>query len=283
MRPAYLLGFFAIFTATAAEDAAPLLAKATEAVRLNAAHQRNWNWQTVETRELVDRSGKATERFPSVTSESVIRSDGRRCNAILAWGDGKKPYLADADPDERCQAMDAIAPPFPMAGVLASHRATVTQRNASTVTIDIQPDKSRLKDADYAIRCGSSIRATLRLDTATLFPVSMEGELEEAGCDGRIQTVNHYEAMTKAPMTSNFRKGSTFRLEWTLQKDRSGDADKNYWISSAQTFSYPWNNESAVLYYWGRQLAVMHEGHRLVKTTKTAAQEFVVGSELIFK
>jgi len=38
-----------------------------------------------------------------------------------------------------------------------------------------------------------------------------------------------------------------------------------------------------VLYYWGRQNTVRHEGHRLIKDIKTTAQEFVVGSELVFK
>jgi hypothetical protein len=282
MKARCVLGLLTIFAAHAADDAGALLAKAADAIQKNAARQRNWNWQTVETRELVDRSGSPTQRFPSVTSESVIRSDGRRCNAVLAWGDGKKPYLADADPDERCQAMDAIAPPFPLAGLLGSRRAKVVERTAAAVTIDIQPDKARVKDADFVVRCGSSLRAILRLDALTLFPISIEGEVAESGCDGRLQTVNHYEPMTRLPMTSNFRKGSTFRLEWTLQKDRSGDPEKNFWISSAQLFSQPWNNLAAVLYYWGRQLAVMHEGHRLLKTTKTTAQEFVVGSELIF-
>src|ERR1051325_2405335 len=101
-----------------AGDAETLLAKAAAAFRANEARQKHWNWQTVETRELVDRSGKAVQRFPSVTSESVIRSDGRRCNAVVAGGDGRKPYLANADPDERCRAMDATAPPFPPIGVL---------------------------------------------------------------------------------------------------------------------------------------------------------------------
>src|SRR5689334_14670577 len=93
------------FTASAgaADDAAALLTKAVDAFRKNEPKQKHWNWHTVETRALVDRSGKPTQEFPVVTSESLIRADGRRCNAVVAWGDGKKPYLAEADPDERCQ------------------------------------------------------------------------------------------------------------------------------------------------------------------------------------
>src|SRR6059058_2228792 len=97
-------GLAAAFSLTlrAADDASSILAKSVAAFRTNEPKQKHWNWQTVETRELVDRSGKTVQAFPVVTSESVIRADGRRCNAVVAWGDGKKPYLANADPDERC-------------------------------------------------------------------------------------------------------------------------------------------------------------------------------------
>jgi hypothetical protein len=84
-------------------------------------------------------------------------------------------------------------------------------------------------------------------------------------------------------MSSNFRKGSTFWVEWTLEKDKTGDSTRDYWIAAAQHYSQPWNNENRVLYYWGRQVPVLREGRRLVKDLKTTAQEFVVGSELIFK
>src|SRR3982751_1691606 len=112
----WLCVFYALTTAAAADDAGAWLTKAVEAFRKNEPRQKHWNWQTVETRELVDRSGKAVQRFPAVTSESLIRGDGRRCNAVVAWGDGKRPYLAEADADERCQAMEAIRPPFPPVG-----------------------------------------------------------------------------------------------------------------------------------------------------------------------
>jgi len=267
----------------AADDAAALLAKAVEAFRANVPKQKNWNWQTAESRQLVDRSAKPLQRFPSVISESILRSDGRRCNAVSSWGDGRKPYLADADPDERCQAMSGIEPAFPPLGVLLSQRGKVMEKTADAITIAVEPDKSKLRDPNFEIRCGASIRATARLDAATLFPLSMEGEVVESGCDSTFNAVNHYETMTRAPMTSNFRKGSTFQVEWTLQKDKTGDPGKNYWIASEQHYSQPWNNENRVLYYWGRQVPVLREGHRLIKDLKTTAQEFVVGSELIFK
>src|SRR4051794_4299711 len=125
----------------AADPASAILAKSVAAYRENEPKQRNWNWQTVETRELVDRSGKSTQTFPSLTSESIIRADGRRCNAVVAWGDGRKPYLAEADPEERCQAMAAIGTPFAPAGLLLSQRGKVVPGPAGVVTIAAEPDK----------------------------------------------------------------------------------------------------------------------------------------------
>lgn len=266
-----------------AEDAGALLTKAVDAFRKNEPKQKHWNWQTVEDRALVNRSGVAVQMFPRVTSESVIRSDGRRCNAVVAWSDGKKPYLADADPDERCRAMDATAPPFPPGGVLLNHRAKVLSNTGDVITIAVEPDKSKLKDADFVVRCGASIRATVKLDAASFFPLRIEGEVAESGCDSTFMAVNQYERLTRAPMTSNFRKGSTFWVEWALQKDKTGDAERSFWIVAAQHYSQSWVSGSRVLYYWGRQVAVAQQGHRLVKDVKTTAQEFAVGSELVFK
>jgi len=270
-------------SASAADDGAALLAKSVEAFRNNAPKAKNWNWQTVESRELVDRSGKTVQRFPAVTSESILRSDGRRCNAVASWGDGRKPYLADADPDERCQAMTGIEPPFPPLGVLLSVRGKVLDMTAGVITVAVEPDKSRLRDPNFELRCGASIRATVRLDATTFFPLRMEGEVVESGCDSTFTAVNHYESMTRAPMTASFRKGSSFSVEWRLEKDKTGDPGRNYWIAAAQHYSQPWNNDNRVIYYWGRQIPVLHEGHRLIKDLKTTAQEFVVGSELVFK
>jgi hypothetical protein len=149
--------------------------------------------------------------------------------------------------------------------------------------IAVSPDPGKMKDADFDVRCGASIRATVRLDPGTFFPVRIEGEVAESGCDGTFAAVNQYETLTRSPMASSFRKGSTFQVEWTLEKDKTGDAGKSFWIAAAQHYSMPWNNDNRVLYYWGRQVPVLHEGHRLVKELKTTAQEFVVGSELIFK
>src|SRR5438309_10774113 len=101
MRPAFIT-ILCITSASAADDAHALLAKARAAYLENHERERYWNWTTATTRTILDKDGVEIERLPSVTVESPIRSDGKRCNAVLAWGDGQTPYLADADADARC-------------------------------------------------------------------------------------------------------------------------------------------------------------------------------------
>jgi len=177
MRAAILLAVF--LPVLHGQTAADLLAKARSAYQRNQAQEEHWNWIAVETRSLANKAGRAIETFPSVTAESVIRNDGRRCNAVVAWGDGRKPYRADADPEARCQAMDYFRAPFPVAALLESGSAEVT----APVRIAISPDKTRLQSRDLAIRCAASIRASVQLDPATFFPTLLEGEVVENGCD----------------------------------------------------------------------------------------------------
>ena len=125
-----------------ADDAAALLAKAAAAFRHNQENEKHWNWNITETRTLVNKAGSPVQKFPSVTSESVIRADGRRCDAVLSWGDGKRPYLRDADPEARCQAMDAVRPPFQIAALLQTTRAKLVERTVNAITLAILPDKS---------------------------------------------------------------------------------------------------------------------------------------------
>src|ERR1019366_5057858 len=99
-------------------------------------------------RQLLNRSGETLQSFPSVTSESVTRSNGRRCNALTAWGDGRVPYMKDADPDERCQAFTALGTPFEVALLLKSANAKVLEQSASAIRISVLPDKSRTKVPD---------------------------------------------------------------------------------------------------------------------------------------
>ena len=271
------------FSSIAQGDAAALLAKSVAAFEKNQQNEKQWNWNIVETRQLLNRAGETLQSFPSVTSESVIRSNGRRCNALTAWGDGRAPYMKDADPDERCQAFNAIGTPFEVALLLKSATAKVLEQSASGIRISVLPDKSRTKFPGYAVRCAASIKATIQLDPATFFPLRIEGEVAESGCDGEFQPVVHYETWTRQPMVGQFRKGASFRVVYALQKDKFDNPANSFWISTEQHYVQPWNSDARVLYYWGRQVPVNRtSGHRLVKDIQTTAQEFGAGSLLRF-
>jgi len=272
-----------VIPAAAQESAAALLAKAVEAFENNQKSEKHWNWNIIETRQLISKSGEILQSFPSVTSESVIRSNGRRCNALTAWGDGREPYMKDADPDERCQAFDALGTPFQVALLLKSANAKLIDRSASEIRISVVPDHSRTKSRDYNVRCAASIKATIELDARTFFPVRIEGDVAESGCDGEFRPVVHYETMTRQPMVSQFRKGAAFRVAYALQTDKFDNPANSFWISTEQHYEQPWNSDARVLYYWGRQVPVTHStGHRLVKDIRTTAKEFGAGSQLRF-
>ena len=273
----------AAFPAAAQDDATALLAKAVAAFEKNQQNEKHWNWSIVETRQLLNKSGEILQRFPSVTSESVIRSNGRRCNAVNAWGDGRAPYMKDADPDERCQAFNVIGTPFDVALLLKSASAKVMEQSASAIRISVLPDKSRTKSPEYSVRCAASIKATIELDPTTFFPIRIAGDVTESGCDGEFQPVVHYETVTRQPMVSQFRKGASFRVGYALQKDKFDNPANSFWISNEQHYSEPWNADARVLYYWGRQVPVNRStGHRLVKDVQATAQEFGAGSQLRF-
>jgi hypothetical protein len=280
-----LLAFFlaAAIPSVAQDDATALLSKSVAAFEKNQQNEKHWNWSIVETRQLLNRSGVTIQSFPSVTSESVIRSNGRRCNALTAWGDGRAPYMKDADPDERCQAFNALGTPFEVALLLRSASAKVIEQSASVIRISVTPDRSRTKSPNYGVRCAASIKATIQLDPATCFPLRIEGEVAESGCDGQFQPVVHYETVTRLPMVSQFRKGATFQVVYALQKDKFDNPANSFWISTEQHYVEPWNSDARVLYYWGRQVPVNRTtGHRLVKDIQTTAQEFGAGSLLRF-
>jgi hypothetical protein len=280
-----LLAFFlvAAFPAAAQESAAALLTKALAAFENNQKNEKQWNWSIMETRQLLNKSGETIQTFPSVTSESVIRSDGRRCNAVTAWGDGRAPYMKDADPDERCQAFNALGMPFEVALLLKSANARLIDQSGSAIRISVLPDRSRTKSREYNVRCAASIKAAIQLDPVTFFPLRIEGEVTESGCNGEFQPVVHYETVTRQPMVSQFRKGATFLVAYALQKDKFDNPANSFWISSEQHYSQPWDADARVLYYWGRQVPVIRTtGHRLVKDIKTTAKEFGAGSLLRF-
>lgn len=270
--------------AAAGDSAAGLLAKAADVFVANQERARHWNWTIHETRWLVDKAGKVLQNFPSVDSESVIRTGGKRCNAVIAWGDGKTPYMLDADPDTRCQAMDTIRAPFQVEALLRSSRVKLVSQSAGGIALAISPDKSKLRDSELAVRCTSSIRATVRLDPATFFPTMLEGEVVESGCNAEGKAISHYEAVQAGPATTTFRKSARFRMEYALQKDKFQNPANSFWICVRQEFDQPWNSGARFFYYWGRQLTVHNPGagYRVFREAHTSAHEFGAETQLRF-
>src|SRR5580698_11649195 len=117
-----LLGATALSLTAAppSKEALELLGKAAAAFDANHAREAHWKWTATEKRQLASRSGDILQSFPAVTAESVIRSNGNRCNAVVAWGDGLTPYKLHADNDERCRAMDEFRAPFELQELLKS-------------------------------------------------------------------------------------------------------------------------------------------------------------------
>jgi hypothetical protein len=281
---------FALFSATTlslmaappTKEALDLLAKASAAFDANHAREAHWNWTATEKRQLASRSGDILQSFPAVTAESVIRSNGNRCNAVVAWGDGLTPYKLLADTDERCRAMDDFRAPFELTELLKSSQVKVVEEWEGGIAISILPDKARLKAEDPAVRCAASIEAVVKLDLATMFPQSVEGKVVESGCDLVAAPTVQYGRGTSTPMRAIFRKGASFRMEFKLQKDKFGNPANSYWACTTQHYLMPWDSDNGLLVYWGRQLPVKAGGHQLVKDIEIKAREFGAGSEVSF-
>jgi hypothetical protein len=265
-------------------DAAALLAKSVAAFQHNLENEKHWNWTTTEKRLITGKNDDVLQTLPELRSESVIMSDGKRCNAVTFWGDGHQPYLKDAPPEDRCVAYTGLGTPFNVALLLKSANAKITARAADVVTIAVAPDKLRQKDSDYGLRCAASIAATIRLDPKTAFPLSVEGRVVDSGCDAEFQPVMHDTPILRGPVAANFRKTATFRVVWALQKDRFDNPQNSYWITTGQHYDQPLSSDITVVYYWGREFRVRTTaGKRLVKDITTTAQEFGAGSQVTFK
>ncbi len=264
-------------------SATELLAKAREAFEHNREHQDHWNWTTTESRVVLDRAGHPAQQLPSVTVESVIRKDGRRCNAVLAWGDGVAPYKLNEDADARCAGQEPTEPPFRLESLLQSSKMKLGPGTPSALTLEIEHDKSRVHDPQHEVRCTASIHATVRLDPATFFPFHLEGEVVDSGCEEETTQELHYgEAQIQLPLHRLLRKGTTFRLEYALQPDKFGNHSNSYWVSVDQHWSRPFQPYAKGIVYSNRmfQLDPGIPSPRLVQDNRTTAQEFGAVSEI---
>jgi hypothetical protein len=278
--------FLAISTVLSAavpdQEALSLLSKASAAFDANMARETHWNWTVQEKRELATRSGDIVQSLPSVTAESVIRNNGSRCNAVVAWGDGLKPFKAKANSDERCLAMKDFRAPFEVQELLRGSQAKTVADWEGGAAISVLPDKTRQRSSDPSVRCAASIEATVRLDVGSFFPRSIEGKVVGDGCEQRGAPLVQYGRASSVAMRSTFRKGASFRMVFQLQKDKFGNEANSFWICTSQHYLMPWESDTSVVAYWGRQVGVKTGGHQLVKDIETRAREFGADSAVSF-
>jgi hypothetical protein len=276
---------FLPIAAAADSDASALLAKARSAFIENRAHERHWTWTTTTTRSIIDKHDNVLEQIPSVTVESPIRSDGKRCNAVLAWGDGREPYLANADADARCTVEQESQDPFRVEALLASSHVKIRSRSGAAITLAIEVDKAAMASSDPTRRCVGSVQATVQIDPATFYPTHIEVKAVESGCEQQILAQNHYDDHPVTPAVSAFRKGSVLRLEYGLQRAKAGNAGNDYWICAHRHVVNPMRGNTRALIVWGRRIELTSFGgdRSIVVDATTVANELATESTLKFE
>jgi hypothetical protein len=281
----FVFALLAASVAHAADDAAGLLAKARAAYIENRERERFWNWTTTTNRSVVQR-GRLVDELPSVTVESPIRSDGRRCNAVLAWGDGREPYLATADADSRCTVEKEVADPFKLEALLsASTRVRIQSRSKNGIVLSIRSDKALATSFDPHERCIASVRSTLRLDPVSFFPSRIEVEAVDHGCEQQVAVVNHYDQFPVNAAMTLFRKGTVLEIDYELQKTKSGSAAKDFWIAARKHSIRPMRDASRVIIIWGRRFELDSFGkdRSMVVDESTSASELSTDTTVRFE
>jgi len=259
----------------ASPDAHALLARAISAFERNQQQEVHWNWTVTETRAIVAKGG-LEQKLPDVTVESVIRNDGRRCNAVLSWGDGIQPYLIDSDPDSRCQATEAFHPAFSVPELLKSADVRLLSRPPKAIVIEIFPDKTRENSPDPTVSCAASIRGKVELDPATSFPRQIEGEATGSGCRPSARVPIHYGEGDSVTARNSFQRGASFQMTFELQPDKFQSPERSFWIRVFDRFEAPLpRGISGAMIYWGRRVPLTMAGfQRIVKESHTVAREF---------
>jgi hypothetical protein len=212
--------------AAPAPGAASLLAKASAAYEQNILQEKHWNWTSTEIYRVTLKGGDIVARLPSVTIESVIRSDGQRCSAVLRWDDGVEAHLAKGDAESRCAATSGDRSALDLTRILKSRRVTLVSETAEGITLAITPDKDLLHAPEIEVRCSASLRVTLLMDAATFFPRRVEGEVVESGCDReRVSASVYYGGKPPAWVRDSLTKALHFA--WSTNCKRTSSRRPN--------------------------------------------------------
>jgi len=280
-----VLVLFSLLSAVAfAEDAQALLAKARASFVANQAQERYWIWTSITTRSIVDQSGKTVDQFPAVTIESPIRSDGKRCNAVVAWGDGVEPYLKSAGADERCKVEEEVQPVIRLEAVFESDRVGLTRRTDSEVTLALHPDKG-FHNGDEAKRCAASLEGSIRLDPQTNFPRRIDFTVASGGCERKRALLEDHYAGSIVQAAGGYAKGTRVQIEYTLERDKTGHAPRDFWIATRRRVIQPLPRNLTGVVISGRSFEVTSRGpdRQGVSEVTTTATEVSADSLLKFE
>lgn len=286
MKPKLAAVFAVISIGASAQDAATVLSKARAAYIENRERERFWTWTTVSERSVVGRGDQVLEKLPSVTVESPIRSDGKRCNAILAWGDGVEPYLANASADERCAVEAEVKNTFQMEAFLGASHVKIAARTESAITLAIREDKAAMESEDLVTRCVSSAQGTVEVDPATFFPKKISVTIPGEACVlKRVTATNHYDDTVMKNLTSGFTKGTRLQFEYERQRDKSGNAKKDFWIATHNWSVRPLQNGANAVLISGRRFTLTSSGsyRSMLLDGRTAAAELTAESLIKFE
>lgn len=266
----------------AGDDARALLAKAHAAYLENRERERYWNWTTTVTRTVIDKQGAVLQEIPSVTIESPIRSDGKRCDALLAWGDGRKPYLADASADQRCKVKEETGEPFQVEALLEARQVRIARRTKDAVVLALRPDKGMDRASDPLKRCIASMEGSIELDASTLFPRRIALKAAGSGCAQRMPVVNHYDSVMVETAVSTLGKGAVVERDYALQRDKTGNRSKDYWACIRSRSVRPLPAGAANLIVWSRRIPIQsaEPGRHIVVDSATTASELTAESVL---
>jgi hypothetical protein len=264
--------------AAAAQDAPELMAKARAAFLENRSQERYWIWTTTTTRSILDKSGKTLETLPSVTVESPIRSDGRRCNAVVAWGDGVEPYLKNAAAEERCKVEEEAPPVIRMEAVLESGHASVQARTNSEITLAIHPD-NQAREA----RCEGSLEGTIGLDPETYFPKRVDLRVVTDGCAQKVSQFEEHYGGSTVKAAGGYLKGTQIRFEYALQKDKSGSASCDFWIAAHRRAVQPFPKNITGILISGRRFKLSSKGAERQGVTEVSTTATETSAESMLK
>jgi len=279
-----LAAFALLYTAASAQDGGgDLLKKARAAFIQNQSQERYWIWTATTTRSILDKAGNLLETLPSVTIDSPIRSDGKRCSAVVAWGDGMEPYLANASADERCKVEEEVPAVLRMDAVLESGHVSLQSRTKDEITLAVRPDKSPLESADIAKRCAGALEGTIGLDPETYFPKRLDLTVVTNGCERKATDIEeHYEGST-VKAAGGYAKSSQVHFEYALQKDKTGNAARNFWIASHRRLIQPFPKNLTGVVISGRRFKLATKGIERQGLTEVATTATEMSADSVLK